>query len=216
MVCELQDKIEDLQEMKEIQIKTKSTHGTYSDKLRLCVIQLAGLEVATEKVTPVIQVVSEKLFEKKFDRKELPNSTTVQTIIDKGHFIAKAYIAEKIDNCKNWGLNRDGTSRRKQKIIDTAVTLDNGEIASLGFTHVSRETAKIITDVTKNHLIEIADIRSNSFRKHHNEDFIVNSLAKLAFKMSDRASNEKLADKLLNKWRDEMLKSCENDRQTVC
>ncbi|KAL3871322.1 hypothetical protein ACJMK2_039329 [Sinanodonta woodiana] len=29
--------------------------------------------------------------------------------------------------------------------------------------------------------------------------------------MSDRASNEKLADKLLNKWRDEMLKSCEND-----
>lgn len=35
-----------------------------------------------------------------------------------------------------------------------------------------------------------------------------NSLQKLSFTMSDRASNEKLADKLLTEWGNEVLEKC--------
>ncbi|KAH3790375.1 hypothetical protein DPMN_168574 [Dreissena polymorpha] len=45
------------------------------------------------------------------------------------------------------------------------------------------------------------------------DNFIVNSLSKLAFTMSDRASNEKLADKLLSQWRDDIIKHCDNELQ---
>lgn len=57
-------------------------------------------------------------------------------------------------------MSSDGTTRRKKKIVDTAVTLDTGEILSLGFTKVSRETAQVITDVTKNHFNKLAQIHS--------------------------------------------------------
>ena len=74
-----------------------------------------GLEVATEKVTPVIEVVAENLFKTKFSKSHLPNSTTVQTIVDEGHYLAKAYIADKIEHCENWDINRDGTTRKKRQ-----------------------------------------------------------------------------------------------------
>ena len=42
-------------------------------------------------------------------------------------------------------------------------------------------------------------------------DFITNPLSKLALTMCDRASNEKLADKLLDQWCDEVLNQCDDD-----
>ena len=73
---------------------------------------------------------------------------------------------------------------------------------------MSRETAKVNTDVTKDHITEMASISSEQNCNQDpgkTEDFIINSLSKLAFTMSDRASNEKLANKLLSEWRDNML-----------
>ena len=85
-------------------------------------------------------------------RSDLPNSTTVQSIEDEGHFLAKTYIAQTHENADNWGLNRDGTTRRKQKILDTSVTLDTGDVISLGFSRVAHETAVTINNITKQHL----------------------------------------------------------------
>ena len=56
---------------------------------------------------------------------------------DEGHFIAKTYIAQALENTDNWGINRDGTTRRKQKILNTSVTLDTGDVISLGFSRVA-------------------------------------------------------------------------------
>ena len=198
---------------------TKNADGSYNDNIRLCVLELTGLEVAVEKVSPAIQAVMKHMTGTEISRSELPNKNTVQTIVDQGHFLAKTYISEKIDKCENWGLSRDGTSRRKQKILDTSVTLDSGDIISLGFNRVAHETAATITDVTKNHLRELGDMHSTSSNvenfEQHKEEFVARSLQKLAFTMSDRASNEKLANKLLNDWREEVLQRFEGDIQTV-
>ena len=89
-------------------------------------MQLAALEVGTEKIAQVIKIVSECLFEIEFEEKELPSSSTVQNIIDEGHVLSKKYIAAKLDECTNWGIHKDGTARKKKKILDTTVISDSG------------------------------------------------------------------------------------------
>ena len=92
---------------------------------------------------------------------------------------------------ENWGLSRDGTTRRKQKIVDTSITLATGEILSLGFDRVAHETADTINTVTKKHVQELADLNSTvnqvkeSEQQTDPEIFLKRSLEKLAFTMSD-------------------------------
>lgn len=76
-------------------------------------MELAALEVATERVSNVIKSVSSHIHNHNFKTCDLPNSTTVQTIVDEGHFLAKTFIAEKLDEASSWGLNHDGTTRKK-------------------------------------------------------------------------------------------------------
>jgi hypothetical protein len=111
-------------------------------------------------------------------------------------------------------MEQHGASK---KIVDTSVTLDTGDILSLGFTKVANETAAIITEVTKFHLKELAEIHTENINecssKHEiTEDYILSFLHKLAFTMSDRASNEKLAKNKLTSWRDDVLK-CDNEQE---
>jgi len=54
----------------------------------------------------------------------LPNSKVVQSIVNEGHYLAKALIANKLEAANSWGLNRDGKTR-KQKIVDTSIKLDS-------------------------------------------------------------------------------------------
>lgn len=109
--------------------------------------------------------------------------------------------------------------REENKILDTSVTLNSGDIISLGFNRVAHETAATINDVTKKHFLELADMHTLSSEapnpEVHKEEYVARSLQKLAFTMSDRASNEKLATKLLNDWRDETLQNFEGDVKTV-
>ena len=218
-IDDLQMEIIDLQDRLRMQFNTKNENGSYRDNIRLCILELTGLEVAVEKVSPTIQAVIKHVTGTEIPKSDLPNKNTVQTIVDQGHFLAKTYISEKIDSCENWGLSRDGTSRRKQKILDTAVTLDSGDIISLGFNRVTHETATTINDVTKRHLHELADLHSVSASSdnvaQHKEEYVAMSLQKLAFTMSDRASNEKLANKLLNDWREETLQNFDGDIKSV-
>ena len=64
----------------------------YSDDIRLCAIELAGQEVAAEKVSPVIQTVLKHLTKIQVPNYDLPNATTSQTIIDEGHNILKSLL----------------------------------------------------------------------------------------------------------------------------
>ncbi|XP_053381945.1 uncharacterized protein LOC128549357 [Mercenaria mercenaria] len=220
-IDQLQIENEFLKDDKKQKYETKNSDGSFNDSIRLCVIELAGLEVAVEKVSQVIQVISRHMFSREISKADLPTSSTVQTIVDEGHFLAKTYISTVIDAAESFGLNRDGTSRKKQKIVDTSVTLDTGDVMSLGFTRVAHESAKTINSVTKNSIDELAKLNSTfcsdkNDTANTNEEYIRNTLHKLAFSMSDRASNEKLADKLLDEWRDEVLETCENkDKTTV-
>ncbi|KAL4219419.1 Piwi-like protein 1 [Mactra antiquata] len=189
--------------------ETKNVDGTFSDNLRMCIIELSGLEVAVEKVPNVIKTVSKHLFGKDLRKTDLPSSTTVQTIVDEGHYLAKAFISKQLSETENWGLNRDGTTRKKQKILDTTITLSSGDVLSLGFNRVAHETAETINNVTKNHMNELANVNANMNKGVSTDSFVKTSLEKLAFTMSDRASNEKKADRLLDNWRDEVLKVCD-------
>ncbi|KAH3782842.1 hypothetical protein DPMN_160762 [Dreissena polymorpha] len=58
----LLSEINELEEKLRDNVNTKNADGSYSDSVRLCVIELAGLEVAVEKIPKVIQVVSSHLF----------------------------------------------------------------------------------------------------------------------------------------------------------
>ena len=89
---------------------TKNDDGSYNDRIRVCILELNGFEVAVEEVSPVIQAVLKHITSAQIPKSELPNRNTVQTIVDQGHFLAKTYISIRIDNCKYWGLHRDGTS----------------------------------------------------------------------------------------------------------
>lgn len=214
-IHELEDKVLTLQQsLTESKVETKGKDGKFSDKLRMCVIELGGLEVAVEKIPEVIKCVSKHVFNTKFKSSDIPSSSTTQNIIDEGHLLAKTFISEKLAETENWGLNRDGTTRKKQKLLDTSVTLSSGEVYSLGFSRVAHETAETIQSVTENHLVELGTMNSATNKNSCTETFITESLKKLAFTMSDRASNEKKATRLLDEWRDEILSQCPDQEKT--
>lgn len=73
-------------------IKLKNTNGHYSDKVRLTVLNLLRLEVATDKVGPAIQVVAENIFDTKFQNSDLPSRQTVTNISDEGQYLVKKYL----------------------------------------------------------------------------------------------------------------------------
>jgi len=58
----------------------------------------------------------------------------------------------------------------------------------------------------KTHIKELAQVRSSV--ETDIQTYIKESFSKLAYTMSERASNEKKADKLLDIWRDELLGQC--------
>ena len=111
IIKEMETNIEILNEQISQKYNTRDSDGSFIDQVRMCVIELSGLEVAVVKVPSVIKTVSKHMFGKDSEKQDLPSSTTVQSIVDEGHFLAKAFISEKLSETENWGLNRDGTTR---------------------------------------------------------------------------------------------------------
>ena len=173
---------------------TKRDDGRYHDNIRLYVMELASFEVAVEKIAHVISTVSRHLLNYEIPIKDLPNRTTTQSIVDKRHYLPKTYVADKRDQSENWGLNRDGASRKKkkllvsaltQKLLDTSVTLSEGQIISLGFSRVAHENAVAINEVTKEHLVELSRMQTvkdqtKEEQPEHDQDYICRTLQKLA------------------------------------
>ncbi|XP_063406504.1 uncharacterized protein LOC134690461 [Mytilus trossulus] len=97
---QIENLLSDISIMKEtanFTIVTRNIDASFTDCVRLCVMELSGLEVAVGKVSPVIQTVCKHLFDIGLDTSQLPSSTTVQSIVDEGHYIAKTFIFEKLD-----------------------------------------------------------------------------------------------------------------------
>ncbi|XP_064653012.1 uncharacterized protein LOC135503383 [Lineus longissimus] len=146
---------------------------------------------------------------------DVPNPSTVRAISDEGQYVAKRFIAEQLKESTNWGLCKDGTTRKKRKILDTSITLSSGDIISLGFTRVAHETGEAIAGTSKDALTEIAEMQAHDDTGLTSESFIEeHGLKKLSYFMSDRAANEKKSNRLLNEWKQETLQTDE-DQQTV-
>ncbi|CAC5409161.1 unnamed protein product [Mytilus coruscus] len=67
-----------LKEAANFNLVTRNKDATFTDCVRLCVMELSGLEVAVEKVSPVIQTVCKHLFDIDLDKSQLPSSTTAR------------------------------------------------------------------------------------------------------------------------------------------
>ena len=130
-----------LQQTENRSVSTLS-NGRYNDDIRTCVMELQSLEIPSNKVAEVIKSVSENIC--KMNVEKLLKRTTVQNIIDEGHFLAKEQVSEAISESRNWDLFADGTSRDGRKIVDDGVHLADKRSLSLGFQSVAREDADIV------------------------------------------------------------------------
>ena len=195
------DILRDEKETKQLSLKDENG---YTIETRTLVNELTALELAQSKIGPAIKSVATWLFN--CDIQPLPDRKTIQQINDEGHFIAKKYIATRLEASDNWGLNKDGTSRKRKKILDTTVTIGTGETMSLGFREVASETGNTIAEVAQDHLKELA------FVSGEGSDFLEKVVTTLSVYMSDRASNEKKSNRVLDEWRQEVLQDTPKDK----
>lgn len=183
--------------------------GIFSDSVRMCVLELVSLEVATDKIGRVIQAVAKHLFDTNFSDRELPSRQVCVNMTDEAQYITERYIAELLLETPNWGVNKDGTSRRKEQILDTGITLGSGKMLSLGFTKIASEDSDTIVRVLKDKMQELSDAHSHGSESKDN--FLKDVMTKLSFLMSDRASNEKASNRKLCEWRDTLLESATSE-----
>jgi hypothetical protein len=117
---------EELREEQKVQnLPTKRTGGSYADHVRLCVMDLSGLEAAVEKINFVMRSVSTHLFGRDFQTGDLPSASTVQAMVDERHYIAKTVIAEKLSETSHWRAKSRWNNKKK--------TEDFGHLCDLGF-----------------------------------------------------------------------------------
>ena len=183
-------------EVIEREVETKKEDGQYCEKMPFCVMELAGLEVATGKIAAVVETVG-NLCDTTFSH--LPSRMACQRIVDEGHIIAKAFIKERVlKRSKSFGLHKDGTTRKKVKILDTSIRTDSGESFCLGWSSVASETGQAIADEAKQKLEELS--------ASGGEQGMRELLEKMVYLMNDRAANEKKSSRLFEEWREAALK----------
>ena len=175
-------------------LETKD-EGKYIESLRVCVMELAALEVATGKMAKVIESVAHVCRTK---CSHLPSRKTCQNMLDQGQYIAQRIIGDKVKVSGGIGIHKDGTTRRKVKILDSTISFEDGSTRSMGFSAVASETGEAIAERTQEKMKEIATAVEE-------EGFEVDMVEKLSYFMNDRAGNEKKSSRLLEEWRNNML-----------
>ena len=111
-------------EVIESEVEAKKEDGQYCEKMRFCVMELAGLEVATGKIAAVVETVVNLCD----TFSHLPSTMACQRIVDEGHIIAKAFIKERVlKRSKSFGMRKDDAARKKVKILDTSIRTDSGD-----------------------------------------------------------------------------------------
>lgn len=179
-------------EAEESMIETKSRDGQYTPATRLCVMDLLGLEVATGKIAAVMESVG-RLCSTRFSC--LPSRQICQKIADEGQVIAKMFVKDRVFESRSFGIHKDGTTRKKVKILDTSVVTRDGEAYCLGWSSVSSETGKAIAEEGKEKLGELVE----------EDEEMVKLMKSLQYTMSDRAANEKKSNEILEEWRKQKL-----------
>ena len=110
-------------EVIEREVEAKKEDEQYCEKMRFCVMELAGLEVATGKIAAVVETVGNLCD----TFSHLPSTMACQRIVDERHIIAEAFIKERVlKRSKSFGLCKDGT-RKKGKILDTSIRTGSGD-----------------------------------------------------------------------------------------
>lgn len=184
-------------------LETRDINGAFLPNVKNCVVELLAYEVSSSNVSPVVQSVLKHMAGIEIDLKQLPSKQTVVNISDAAHYLIKSEMyADRLKDCKNFGIKKDGTSRDKKKIVTSSVTLDDGTELPLGYHFVAKETGETVAEVIKDNL---QDINEATAAESNTDSFFSSMIEKLSYFMSDRAANEKKADVLLREWRKEML-----------
>ena len=63
------------------------TGGVFTDEMRLCVMELLSLEVAIDKISKVIKVVSQHIFTTRLSGDKLPSHATCANIADEAQYL---------------------------------------------------------------------------------------------------------------------------------
>ena len=175
----------------------------FSHQTRMCVASLIGMEVPAEQIGPVMgEVLS--LADVDFSPNDLPSIQSALNIADECQFLVKQMYAKKLRETDSWGINKDGTSRQKKKILTSTLSMPGGEELNLGFKIVAREIAQKIRETLKGDLEEL-ELVSKFDEDGEEEPFMKTVLSNLTTLMGDRAASEKKANELLKGWRDEVL-----------
>ena len=177
--------------------------GVFTPDTRMCVASLIGREVPAEQTGPVMGKVL-SLAGVDFSPKDLPSIQPALNIADECQFPVKQMYAKKLRETYSWGINKDGTSRQKKKILTSTLSLPGGEELNLGFKIVARETAQKICETLTGDLEEL-ELVSKFGEDGEEEPFMKTVLSNLTTLTGDRAANEKKANELLKDWRDEVL-----------
>ena len=115
-------------EVIEREVDAKKEDGQYCEKMLFCVMELAGLKVATGKIAAVVETVVNLCD----TFSHLPSRMACQRIVDEGHIIAKAFIKERVlKRSKSFGMRKDDATRKKVKILDTSIRTDSGDCLDL-------------------------------------------------------------------------------------
>ncbi|VDI62735.1 aubergine [Mytilus galloprovincialis] len=161
----------------------------YSDSMRTCIMDLHGSDISANKISNVINIVSNNLFDSV--PSDLPCRSTISNICDEGHVLAKHHVSETLANCQQFDIFSDGTGREGKKIIDLGVHTKSGTL-SLGYKSVAREDSDTVAQTIKDSLNEFADLQSISINK---------LLLQLTAMMSDRSSVMKKTNEIIDEWR---------------
>lgn len=193
--------------------------GSYTPKVRECIMKLTSLNVATKNIPPVIETVlglANKVANK------LPSRQTVDNIVCEKVAIGQKHIGMKLGQKKNLCLYGDET-RKKGKTYQTFLASnEEKEVFFLGLRDMHNKAASTTMDTFKEILSDISNACEEMII---NEDVSVGHaiISNIQSFMSDRAKVNISFTELLQQYKSEILSKIEkdwenlsNDQKLIC
>jgi len=153
---------------------------------------MQSLGLPCNKMRQISQTVSENIF--KVDIPKSPCRTTIQTIIDEGHYLSRKQVGSALTEAENWDLFANCTSRDGRKILDAGVHLSDKRTMSLGFTNITKENTQTVSSTVLYLISKFAYALTNG--EETTDSIIFNMLSTLSCLLSDRSSVMKKSNTL--------------------
>ncbi len=175
----------------------------------MCVMELLSLNVSISKVEPTIRSVL-KLAGVQCDR--LPQHTFINDMLIESRAVAHVQLAEELSTIpiNPHTLHSDGTTKFGHKYVGYQVSTENNQSYSLGLRETVSGCSNIILDTLKEILADIEqciDTATSTTTKASKK-----ILANIANTMSDRASNQKCFNEMLQDYRENISPRMSKDR----